>query len=83
MISSTAARFSVSSRRARGNCSASSRKVACICRLRPVMMLSSTDMPLNSAMFWKVRAMPSLAACVGVMSARRSPRKVMVPSCGT
>ena len=28
------------------------------CRLRPVMMLSSTLMPLNSARFWKVRAMP-------------------------
>ena len=31
----------------------------------------------------KGRAMPSLAACVGVMPARRSPRKVMLPSCGT
>ena len=28
----------------------------------PVMMLSSTLMPLNSAMFWNVRAMPCAAA---------------------
>jgi hypothetical protein len=38
------------------------RKLDFILRLRPVMMLSSTVMPLNSAMFWKVRAMPDLAA---------------------
>ena len=25
---------------------------------RPVMILSSTDIPSKSAMFWKVRAMP-------------------------
>ena len=36
-----------------------------IFRLRPVMMLSSTLMPLNSAMFWKVRAMPCWAAMCG------------------
>jgi hypothetical protein len=28
----------------------------------PDMMLSSVDMPLNSATFWKVRAMPEAAA---------------------
>ena len=39
--------------------SASSRKLPRISVLRPVMMLSSTLMPLNSAMFWNVRAMPS------------------------
>ena len=30
------------------------------------MMLSSTLMPLNNAMFWNVRAMPCAAACVRV-----------------
>ncbi len=34
----------------------------CIFSVRPVMMLSSVDMPLNRATFWKVRAMPWLAA---------------------
>ena len=38
--------------------SASSRKSRRILRSRPVMMLSSTLMPLKSATFWKVRAMP-------------------------
>ena len=33
--------------------------------VRPVMMLSSALMPLNSAMFWKVRAMPPWAASCG------------------
>ena len=28
------------------------------CTERPAMMLSSVDMPLNRATFWKVRAMP-------------------------
>ncbi len=32
------------------------------------MMLSSTLMPLNSAMFWKVRAMPISAAWCESMS---------------
>jgi hypothetical protein len=48
-------------------CAGPSQKACCsmlafIFRLRPVMMLSSTDMPLNKAMFWKVRASPALAA---------------------
>ena len=39
------------------------------------MMLSSVDMPLKSAMFWKVRAMPWRATCVRPHRARRvSPR---------
>ena len=55
---------------------------AFILRLRPVMMLSSTLMPLNSAMFWNVRAIPcSAAACVS-MSRRSRPRNVIVPCCG-
>ena len=37
-----------------------------IFRLRPVMMLSSTVMPLNSAMFWNVRAMPMRGGLVRV-----------------
>ena len=45
---------------------ACSRKLAFIFRLRPVMMLSSTLMPLNSAMFWKVRAMPHRGRLVRV-----------------
>jgi hypothetical protein len=31
------------------------------------MMLSSVDMPLNSATFWKVRAMPAAAAWCGLI----------------
>jgi len=34
-----------------GSCRATSRKLACMRKLRPAMMLSSTDMPLNKAMF--------------------------------
>ena len=50
---------------------------------RPIFMLSSTVMPLNSAMFWKVRAMPQRgragAACSAVMS---WPSKRMRPRAG-
>ena len=45
-------------------------EVAFILRLRPVMMLSSTVMPLNSAMFWKVRAMPCRRPRAGASAAR-------------
>jgi hypothetical protein len=38
------------------------KKFLCIFSVRPDMMLSSVDMPLNSATFWKVRAMPEAAA---------------------
>ena len=51
-------------------------------RLRPVMMLSSTLMPLNSARFWKVRAMPISATCRLFMWLKVLPRKVIVPCCG-
>ena len=37
-------------------------KPRCIFSVRPAMMLSSALMPLNSATFWKVRAMPPRAA---------------------
>ena len=79
MTSSTLARFSSSSRRARPNQIACSRTVAFIFRLRPVMMLSSTLIPRNSAMFWNVRAMPSAAVSCVSMSCRGLPRKVIVP----
>ena len=46
------------------------------------MMLSSVVIPLNSAMFWKVRAMPCAAASCGRMRARVSPFQVIVPCCG-
>ena len=58
MMRSTKARCAPSSR------SAAPQRIACwkmlvfIFRLRPLMMLSSTLMPLKSARFWKVRAMP-------------------------
>ncbi len=58
---------------------ASSRKLPRIRVLRPVMMLSSTLMPLNSAMFWNVRAIPSRAARCGLMSRRSVPRNTMRP----
>ena len=47
--------------------------------MRPAMMLSSTDMPLNNAMFWNVRAMPSLAARIGVMPSDARRGKSMLP----
>ena len=40
----------------------------------PVMMLSSTLMPLNSAMFWNVRAMPVCGDLVRVHVAARACR---------
>ena len=49
---------------------------------RPVMMLSSVDMPLNSAMFWKVRAMPWLADRVRPHRPALRARNQISPSCG-
>ena len=46
------------------------------------MMLSSTVMPLNSAMFWKVRAMPCAAASRGPHVVARLAVEVTVPVCG-
>ena len=54
---------------------ACSMKVAFILVMRPVITLSSTVMPLNSAMFWKVRAMPCIAAMCGSILRRSSPWK--------
>ncbi len=82
MTSSALRRCSTSSRCAGPHHSACSRKLLRILRLRPVMTLSSTDMPLNSAMFWKVRAMPCSAARCVSMRLRTSPRSVMRPCCG-
>ncbi len=65
MMRSTAARCSISSRSAGPIRSACSRRFARIFRLRPVMMLSSTLMPLKSARLWKVRAMPRSATSCG------------------
>ncbi len=53
-----------------------------IFRLRPVMMLSSTLMPLNSARFWKVRATPISATWREFMCLKVLPRKVIEPCCG-
>ena len=50
--------------------------------LRPLITLSSTLMPLKSAMFWKVRAMPSEAARRGSMPRNSRPRKAILPFCG-
>ena len=58
MIRSTNARCAVSSRSAAPQRSACWKRLVFIFRLRPVMMLSSTLMPLNSARFWNVRATP-------------------------
>ena len=41
------------------------------------MMLSSMLMPLNRAMFWKVRAMPLAAASCGRICLRVAPLKVI------
>ena len=82
MTASTFSRCAYSSRRARPIQIACSMKVAFILRLRPVITLSSTDMLLNRAMFWNVRAIPCAAASCVFMSWRTRPRKVIVPCCG-
>ena len=51
-------------------------------KLRPVMMLSITLMPLNNAKFWNVRAMPISATWRLFMWSNFCPRNVMLPSCG-
>ncbi len=62
MISSTTRRCSISSSIAGPWRSSCQKKLLCIFSERPAMMLSSVDMPLNSATFWNVRAMPPRAA---------------------
>ena len=82
MRSTTLARCAVSSR------SAAPQRIACwkmlvfIFRLRPVMMLSSTLMPLKSARFWNVRARPISATCREFMCLKVCPRKLIEPCCG-
>jgi hypothetical protein len=82
MISSTARRCSISSRRAAGSHSASCRRLPRIFMLRPTMMLSSTVMPRKSAMFWKVRPTPISAAARGLMPWNSRPLKRITPCCG-
>ena len=65
MMRSTASRWRISSRCAGPQCSMWARMPRRIFSVRPVMMLSSVDMPLNRATFWKVRAMPWLRREVG------------------
>ena len=62
MMRSTASRWRISSHLAGPKWMACANSPRRILRVRPVMMLSSVDMPLNSATFWNVRAMPWLAA---------------------
>ena len=82
MIFSTNRRCSVSSRSAGPQRSACQKRLLFIFRLRPVMMLSSTLMPLNSARFWKVRAMPISATWREFMCRKVLPRKLICPCCG-
>ena len=82
MMPSTYSRWRVSSRSAGPMRSACKSKLLLIFRLRPVMMLSITLMPLNSARFWKVRATPISATWREDMCENFLPRKVIEPSCG-
>ena len=71
MISSTRRRAR-SPRPAPGRGAAAARTSrGCIFSVRPAMMLSSVVMPLNSATFWKVRAMPPARRLVGRMRGAR------------
>ena len=49
---------------------------------RPSMRLSSTVRPLNSAMFWKVRAMPSAAMSLGFLWVMSLASSTMRPVSG-
>ena len=82
MISSTTLRCSISSSIAGPWRKSCQKKRARIFSVRPAMMLSSVVMPLNSATFWNVRAMPCDAATCGRIFARVVPLKVMRPCCG-
>ena len=73
MIRSTTWRCAISSAIAGPTRSIWARMPRFIFSVRPVMMLSSVDMPLNSATFWNVRAMPWLAAMCGRIRERRAP----------
>ena len=82
MIFSTTSRFAISSRSAGPFQSACQRKPRRMCVSRPVIRLSSVDMPRKSAMFWKVRAIPCRATACGRIRPRRSPRNRTSPFCG-
>ena len=62
--------------------SACMNKLLLMRKLRPVMMLSITLMPLNKAKFWKVRAIPMVATWWLSMWLKVWPLKVMLPCCG-
>ena len=70
MIPSQKRRCSISSASAGPWRRACQKRLRFMRRLRPVMMLSSVVMPLNSATFWNVRAMPWTAASYGFMRER-------------
>ncbi len=82
MTRSTNARCSISSRCAGPQYSACQRKFRFIFSTRPVIRLSSVDMPRNSAMFWKVRATPLAAAKCGSMAGSLRPLNVIDPERG-
>ena len=82
MTCSTFSRCSISSRSAGPLHNACQKMFRCILVRRPVMMLSSVDMPWNNAMFWKVRAMPCLAIWCGFIGPRFRPWNQTSPSCG-
>src|SRR3989344_3911323 len=76
MMCSTYSRWRISSRSAGPMRSACISRLLLILRLRPVMMLSITLMPLNSARFWNVRATPISATWREFMCENVLPRKV-------
>jgi len=86
MMRSTASRCCSSSRSAgpqpKGLRKACASSPLFILRLRPVMMLSRTLIPLKRARFWKVRATPISATWREFMCLKVWPRKVMEPCCG-
>src|SRR5204862_154647 len=77
MMRSTTSRCAISSRSAAPNRIACCSRPAFIFRLRPVMMLSSTLIPLKSARFWNVRAMPISATCREFMCLKVLPRNLI------
>jgi hypothetical protein len=79
---STNSRFAISSRSADPRRKAWARTPLFMRRLRPVMMLSRTLMPLNKARFWKVRAMPISAARREFILENRTPERAISPFWG-
>ncbi|CFW33943.1 Uncharacterised protein [Bordetella pertussis] len=79
---SISARSATSSRRARPRYSSASSTLLRRCACRPSLMLSSTVMPRNSAMFWKLRARPRRARRGAGRRVMSWPRKWMLPASG-